>query len=228
MKKLLVFLLSAFSTANCFARSAPSGLGRMFANSEYGDKLVYVFIAFFVIVIVFLLFYRRQLSGNGNAGYAPRGSAVESSRDQILRQLEVISATDPVFSAGNLSALAQKTFTALKTCRVTRDCDPVQSLLFPDLFMGHYDQVERMAKNHEINKIEDLAIESVDLIHFHYTGSAELSEFTALVTFSARDYYVDERTQSFFRGDREQVRYREYLSFQFVSGQCLLRAIERG
>ena len=52
-------------------------------------------------------------------------------------------------------------------------------------------------------------------------------EFTALITASARDYYVEDRTQEFLRGDETPARFQEFWTFQLQDGAWLLREIEQ-
>ena len=52
-------------------------------------------------------------------------------------------------------------------------------------------------------------------------------EFTALITASARDYYLDDRTGKFLRGDQTPARFQEFWTFQMMNGRWLLREIEQ-
>ena len=70
------------------------------------------------------------------------------------------------------------------------------------LFLQHTVQLQGLARNHEINRIEQLRVERVDLVNVRYTEKSDQREFSALITASARDYYVDDRNQKFLRGDK--------------------------
>ena len=52
-------------------------------------------------------------------------------------------------------------------------------------------------------------------------------EFAALITASARDYYLDDRTQEFLRGDDAPASFQEFWTFQRLNGAWLLREIEQ-
>jgi len=84
-----------------------------------------------------------------------------------------------------------------------------------------------MVRNHEINRLEDLKVEKVDLVHVRYTEKKDQREVTALITASARDIYVDDRTGKFLRGDDKPARFQEFWTFQFIDGRWLLREIEQ-
>lgn len=100
-------------------------------------------------------------------------------------------------------------------------------LLLPDLFTQHTAQLQGLARNHEINRIDDLQLEQIDLVNVRYTEQADQREFTALITAAARDYYLDDRTEKFLRGDQTSARFQEFWTFQRNQGRWLLREIEQ-
>jgi predicted lipid-binding transport protein (Tim44 family) len=67
----------------------------------------------------------------------------------------------------------------------------------------------------------------VDLVNVRYTHKENQREFTALITATARDYYVDERTQEFLRGDESPAQFQEFWTFHRQDGRWLLREIEQ-
>jgi predicted lipid-binding transport protein (Tim44 family) len=52
-------------------------------------------------------------------------------------------------------------------------------------------------------------------------------EFSALITASARDYYVDDRDHKYLRGDESSARFQEFWTFQRSGDRWLLREIEQ-
>jgi predicted lipid-binding transport protein (Tim44 family) len=126
-----------------------------------------------------------------------------------------------------LRHLAESTFLKLQECWQARDYTPMKPLLMPALFTQHQGQVLGMVRNHEINRLEELKVERVDLVHVRYTEKKDQREFTALVTASARDTYVDDRSGKFLRGDERPARFQEFWTFHFVGGQWLVREIEQ-
>jgi predicted lipid-binding transport protein (Tim44 family) len=51
--------------------------------------------------------------------------------------------------------------------------------------------------------------------------------FAALITATARDYYVDDRSQNFLRGDNAPAQFQEFWTFQLCDGEWKLREIEQ-
>ena len=70
-------------------------------------------------------------------------------------------------------------------------------------------------------------MERIDLVNVRYTEKADQREFTALITASARDYYLDDRSGKFLRGDQTPARFQEFWTFQLMNGRWLLREIEQ-
>jgi predicted lipid-binding transport protein (Tim44 family) len=70
-------------------------------------------------------------------------------------------------------------------------------------------------------------VEYIDLVNVRYTEKPEQREFTALITASARDYYVDDRSGKFLRGDESPARFQEFWTFHYLGDRWLLREIEQ-
>jgi predicted lipid-binding transport protein (Tim44 family) len=84
-----------------------------------------------------------------------------------------------------------------------------------------------MVRNREINRIENLQVQKVDLVNVRYTEKPNQREFTALISASARDYYVEEATGKFIRGDKAAARFQEFWTFQRLDQRWLLREVEQ-
>ena len=77
----------------------------------------------------------------------------------------------------------------------------MRAILMPDLFRNHSLEIAGMVRQHEINVIGDMRVDRIDLVHVRYTFQEEQREFTALITATACDYYIDNRTRQRLRGD---------------------------
>jgi predicted lipid-binding transport protein (Tim44 family) len=84
-----------------------------------------------------------------------------------------------------------------------------------------------MVRNHETNMIADLKVQRVDIVNVRYADKADQREFTALITASAKDYYIDDRTQKFLRGDEQPAEFQEFWTFHRQGDSWLLREIEQ-
>jgi predicted lipid-binding transport protein (Tim44 family) len=206
-----------------FSRSSSSGAGS-------GSSGV-AFVAFFVFVVVPIFLVaaavQRKSSKSENLDYLYPPEAVAKKAAKTEKLLEFLGKQDPSFSLPELCKLAESTFRKLQECWGKRDYGPMEPLLMRALFLQHFAQLKGLAKNHEINRIDDLRVEKVDIVNLRYTERTDQREFSALMTASARDYYVDDRNHKYLRGDKSSARFQEFWTFQ-RSGDCwLLREIEQ-
>lgn len=67
----------------------------------------------------------------------------------------------------------------------------------------------------------------IDLVNVRYTSKENGREFTALITATARDYYVDDRTRQKIRGDNSASQFQEFWTFQRFENQWRLSEIEQ-
>lgn len=152
---------------------------------------------------------------------------IDSKARKTRRLIAFIERTDPAFNESALLDLTRATFLKLQECWQARQYSPMQPLMMPDLYVQHLAQIDGMIRNHEINRLDGLEIECIDIVHLHYTNAPHQRSFTALFTASAKDFYVDDRTNARLRGDYAKARFQEFWTFQFQDGQWRLREIEQ-
>lgn len=217
------------------SRSGSSGgSGKSWSEMTFWERVVFVlFFAFFGIVVFWSIFGgvvrwmlgRAKDSGELDHLCSPREVKAKASRTQKLA--EYLAARDAMFKPDALKATAESTFRKLQECWQARAYEPMRPLLMSDLFASHLGQIEAMKRQREINVIENLVVNAVRIVHIRQTEKADGREFTALITAQARDYYVDDRTKAFRRGDRSSARFQEFWTFQQWNGKWLLREIEQ-
>jgi predicted lipid-binding transport protein (Tim44 family) len=193
-----------------------------------GDNDVFLII-FGVVVGLFILnfIFEKVKERVENLDFSYSRSAIANKADKTRKLLEFIAKNDPKFAPDLLEGTARSTFVLLQKCWQARDYDPMKPLLMPDLYAEHRGQIQGMIHNHEINCIEGLSVQKVDLVNVRYPNDENAREFTALISASARDYYIDDRTRDFVRGDEEPAPFQEFWTFHLVDGKWLLREIEQ-
>ena len=206
--------------------SSRSSSGSGGGGNDPGAVFVIFFLIIFIIVVVQILRAKKgSKSENLDFVYDRRQIARKAEKTEKL--LAFISQQDQALSPEALRTLAQSTFLKLQECWQARDYTPAKALLMEALFAQQQGQVLGLVRNHEFNRLEVLKIERVDLVHVRYTEKKDQREFTALITASAKDIYVDDRTGQFLRGDDKPARFQEFWTFQFIDGRWLLREIEQ-
>jgi predicted lipid-binding transport protein (Tim44 family) len=212
-----------------FSRSSSSRSRSGGAGGSGGDGFAVLF--FFLFITFFIIFVMMAVKGktskSENLDYIYPAATVAKKAVKTEKLLDFLSKQDPSFSLPELRNLAESTFRKLQECWEKRDYAPMEPLLMRALFLQHTVQLQGLARNHEINRIENLRVEKVDIVNLRYPEKKDQREFSALITASARDYYVDDRNQQFLRGDRSPARFQEFWTFQRLEDRWLLREIEQ-
>jgi predicted lipid-binding transport protein (Tim44 family)/3-dehydroquinate synthase class II len=219
------------SSSRSSSSSSRSGSGSS-SSSSSGDDSIFGFIAAVGAISVFALILfiwgrAKSQEKKENLDFVYDRNKISPKASKTEKLLAFLSQQDPSVSPEDLRKLTESTFRKLQECWQARDYSPMQPLLMADLFGQHTAQLEGLARNHEINRIESLKVEQVDLVNVRYTEKPDQREFTALITASAQDYYVDDRTEKFLRGDRAPARFQEFWTFHRLGDRWLVREIEQ-
>ncbi len=211
-----------------FSRSSSSRSGSSRSGSG-GDGVSFIIFFVFIVILIILVVaaVQNKNSKSENLDYLYPPAAVAKKAVKTEKLLDFLSKQDPSLSPQELRKLVESTFRKLQECWGKRDYGPMEPLLMQALFRQHTAQLRGMARNHEINRIDDLRVEKVDIVNVRYAEKSDQREFSALITASAVDYYVDDRNQKFLRGDESSARFQEFWTFQRQGDRWLLREIEQ-
>jgi intein/homing endonuclease/predicted lipid-binding transport protein (Tim44 family) len=217
------------SGSHSSSSSSPGGSGE---SSSFIDTLVslfffLIFFTLFILIFIRIIYVARKKKREENLDFVYSRSQIAPKADKTEKLLAFISQQDPLVIPENLRQQAEATFLKLQECWSSRVYDPMKPLLMPDLYGQHLAQLQGLARNHEFNRIDNLKIEKIDLVNIRYTEKLGQREFTALITATARDYYVEDQTEKFLRGDSTPARFQEFWTFHLMDGQWLLREIEQ-
>lgn len=192
-----------------------------------GSVLVFVLIVGGLVLYVIIKQKIDAGSIEENLDYCFPRSAIEPKAAKTRKLIDFIARTDADLSHENLVQLASNTFRQSQENWSLRDYEPMRPLMMSNLFAEHSAQLRGMIQTHEINRLDNLRIEQVDIVHLHYEDKKDQCFFTALLTVWLRDYYVDDRNATFLRGDKHAARFQEFWVFQFFEGAWRLREIEQ-
>ena len=186
-----------------------------------------IFFMILLPIIIHAVKFAISRKKGENLDFVYPRNQITPKAEKTEKLLAFLSRQDSSVSPETLRHLAEATFLKLQDCWGKREYGPMGALLLPDLFTQHTAQLQGLARNHEINRIDDLKVERIDTVNVRYTEKADQREFTALITASARDYYLDDRSGKFLRGDQTPARFQEFWTFQMMNGRWLLREIEQ-
>jgi predicted lipid-binding transport protein (Tim44 family) len=209
-----------------FRSSGGRSSSRGGSGGETAENIfVALWVAGFVVWVVVAIVSKKSRRENLDQLYSR--SDIGKKSERTLKLIRFIARQDPSFNEKNLEERTRTTFRKLQECWQARDYGPMRRLLMPDLFADHLRQIEGMKRNHEINMIDGLQLDAIDLINVRYPLNRNEREFTALITATARDYYIDDRTQEKLRGDDGPAQFQEFWTFQFHQDAWFLREIEQ-
>jgi predicted lipid-binding transport protein (Tim44 family) len=214
---------SSRSSSSSSRSSSSSG-----SSGSSGDAVI-AFVVFFIViaVIILVLYSIVKQKKNQNLDFVYDRKAITPKAAKTEKLLSFLSRQDTSVSPEILQKLAEATFRKLQECWEKREYTPMAPLLMKDLFAQHSAQLNGLVRNHETNRIENLKIKQVDLVNVRYAEKPDQREFTALITATACDYYVDDRTGKYLRGDKAPATFQEFWTFHFSDGAWLLREIEQ-
>ena len=225
------FLASNFVTHNkggsSSSRSSSGGSGSGGELSWTAFLLIFGAMCALPILIVILAARSQKNKKSENLDFVYDRNKVSSKAGKTEKLLIFLGQQDPSVKPEGLRQLADSTFRKLQECWQARNYEPMKPLMMPDLFNQHTAQLNNMIANHEVNHIENLKVEYIDLVNVRYTEKPDQREFTALITATAKDYYLDDKTGRFLRGDKTPARFQEFWTFHRFGDQWLLREIEQ-
>ena len=192
-------------------------------SSDGGSFAAIMVLGIFIVIIIIAV--RKQRSENLDQLFS-RG-AIEKKAAKTIKLLEFIAEQDPAFLPAHLKKTVEAAFLKLQQCWQAREYEPMKPFLMSDLYADHLGQIRGMVRNHEINVIADLQVDAIDLVNARYTYNSDEREFTALITATATDFYIDDRTNERLRGDQGPAQFQEFWTFQRHQDKWLLREIEQ-
>ena len=151
---------------------------------------------------------------------APRA---ESTR----RLLEELARREALFEPKALYRWVYESFLFVQRCWQKGDYEPLGDLLLPAIRAEHEQQLRAMRTEHERNLLEGLRVERLEFVHLDCLADANAQQVTALITFTAASYYVDDRTGRHRRGSTTPARFQEFWLFQRRDDGWHLSQIER-
>jgi len=196
-------------------------------NGSPWPALIIIGTIFGIVIIQAIVKKRSGSRADENLDFVFKQSDVAAKRDKTLKLLDFLSRQDPSVAPPALKKVTEGTFLLLQQCWQAREYGPMKPLMMPDLYADHCAQLDGMKRHHEINMIEGVNVNRIDLVNVRYTTKENQREFTALITATARDYYVDEQTRRKTRGDDAPAQFQEFWTFQYLEKSWRLREIEQ-
>jgi predicted lipid-binding transport protein (Tim44 family) len=212
--------------------------------------VLFVILAIIAVVILLAVGWKLGQALGGGRSEAPRSAApaaptgftfpappledlilsAEEVADEAFKTrslLDELAQRDPVFNPSSLEAFIKATFVQIQQCWEKRDYGPVRDLLAPSLLAEHEELLQAMRRDGLINRIESLSVRRLEFVHVFCPEATDRHEVTALITFDAKTYFVDEATGAYVHGSRKALPYQEFWVFNRRGDAWRLRTIDR-
>lgn len=162
--------------------------------------------------------YQRMSVGQAGAAWSERGQeryqgaasqatmVQETDLDQGLAHIRQM---DPGFEEGRFREVCTDLFFKIQAAWGNRDLESVRAILTPQMYSQLAEDVERLKRERRINRLENIAVRSVELTE----AWQEKGQDYVTVRFLANllDYTVDEGTSQVVEGNRTNpVKFEEY------------------
>jgi predicted lipid-binding transport protein (Tim44 family) len=154
-------------------------------------------------------------------------SEVAAKEEETKGLLQQLASRDPLFEPTSLRDGLGRLFHLVEKCWQARDYGPLHDLLAPGILAKHEALLLSMRRHAEINRVEDVRITRFEFVHVFCPCDAVRQEVTALITFEARVYFVNEVTSAFLRSSRQVGLYQEFWTFRRHESAWRLRTIEQ-
>jgi Tim44-like domain len=154
-------------------------------------------------------------------------SEVVAKAEKTEELLQQLASRDPLFEPTNLRDGLGRLFHLVQQCWQARDYGPLHSLLTPGILAKHEALLLSMRLHTEINRVEEVRITRFEFVHVFCPCDAGRQEVTALITFEARVYFVNEVTSAFLRGSGQVGLYQEFWTFRRQECAWRLQTIEQ-
>ncbi len=130
----------------------------------------------------------------------------------VAAGLSHIRQMDPHFEEKRFSDGCLDYFFRIQGAWANRDMSGVRNILTDEVFMTLHNDAEQLAANRRINRLENIAVRSVDIVEVWQEGGMDF--ITVKLYANLLDYTVDEQTGQVVSGSRtEPVKFNEYWTF---------------
>uniref|UniRef100_A0A7C3UZQ8 Tim44 domain-containing protein n=1 Tax=Desulfobacca acetoxidans TaxID=60893 RepID=A0A7C3UZQ8_9BACT len=211
------------------AQAAPQGTGGL-----GGFGLLDLILVAGIAYLAYRLFIRRpseQTAGvpGSYQSSLPAGSALQPPySDQqglppaaeewdLEKGLKQIQAMDPLFSEDRFKDQVMDYFFKIQGAWVDRDLNTVKHLLTGEMFRLLQDDAEKMRREGQINKLDNMAVREVNVTEAWQESGQDY--VTVRIYATLLDYTVDENTGAIISGSKtEPSKFEEYWTFTRPSG----------
>jgi len=204
---------SDFGDSSSFSGSSYSGSSGG-SSDGWGALILFGLILATVFVLVVV-----------GRGYQFGNAAEQKKIEQTAKFLHVLGQTNSGWNKAELERFVSESFVRGQRAWEARDYAQVKDIVTPELYSQHTQQLEKMKQDHEINRVLDLSVRDVKIVHVENHTLTDQDMFLARVTAKGKNQIIDDRTGEVLRTDDVAKVHTEYRVYIRKAGKWLLAAI---
>jgi predicted lipid-binding transport protein (Tim44 family) len=146
----------------------------------------------------------------------------------VATGLGYIRQLDPSFDERRFTDLVMDIFFKIQGAWMNRDLSPVTGLLTPEMRRIFQEDVDRLLREHRVNRLENIAVRSVEISEAWQEAGQDY--ITALIYANLLDYTTDDANGQVIEGSKtDPVKFEEFWTFTRPAGgnQWQLSAIDQ-
>jgi hypothetical protein len=179
-----------------------------------GSWVAAVAIAAGVILIMTLISLLTRGRRPGFQGTRKRGRQAQRRAKRAGGTAKAAQADDGYWDPDELRARVREAFFPVQSSWSQRDVSPSRPFVSDALYKRHELQLEGLERQHRVNRIEDLALDEVDIVRVVNVTDDGKDRFVAFIQCRARDWMEDPETGELYNGNkRAQTTFQQYWSF---------------
>lgn len=185
--------------------SGSSYSGSSYSSGSSSDGGSFLGVIIFIIIVAAIIYYSKKNEGKGPSSSIPQTHFNTGNSGLIEQQ---VKAVDPLFNKEEFMSWARTLFIKLQEAWSARDWETIRTFESVELFEQHKKQLQGYIDNHQINKMERIAVLSVELAQFTQSGDKDM--LTCILRSRMNDYIVDDRDGKLLMGDKTKNIYGTY------------------
>jgi predicted lipid-binding transport protein (Tim44 family) len=150
--------------------------------------------------------YREQ------APYQPTAPAYTTAADDVAAGLAHVRQMDPTFDEQRFNDSVMDIFFKIQGAWMNRDLASVTGLLTPEMRRIFQGDIDRLLREHRINRLENIAVRSVEISEVWQESGQDY--ITVMIYANLLDYTTDDSTGQVVEGSKtDPVKFEEYWTF---------------
>ena len=174
------------------------------------SKSYFIFeVIVFIIFIIIIYFDTKNKFNKANSRLHPRTQPniqqnIEAEEQDIVNKIRY---KDINFNKEEFLSWVRDLYVKLQYAWSDRDWEKIRCFETDQLYEQHSSQIQNYINNHQINKMENVSVNTAKLNSFRQEGDKDILD--VVVNVKQIDYVVDEETGRIIKGDKE-YKFRNY------------------